>query len=76
RDIVNGRVNIDVPIASRVKNVLGAIGSLSLNANAAVDHLSDFGTLYTYGYGFNWSPLNGVRVIGSVSQQDEAPSAA
>jgi iron complex outermembrane receptor protein len=76
RDIVNGRLNIDVPIASRVKDVLSAIGSLSLNANAAVDHLSDFGTLYTYGYGVNWSPLNGVRLIGSVSHQDEAPSAA
>ena len=75
RDIVNGRVNLDLPITSRSKGVLGAIGNFSLNGNAAVDQLSDFGTLTTIGYGANWSPVTGVRLIGSVSDQDEAPSA-
>jgi hypothetical protein len=37
--------NADVPIASRRRGVLGAIGDLSLNFNGEVDHLSDFGTL-------------------------------
>ncbi|MGR6329143.1 TonB-dependent receptor [Sphingomonas sp. XXL09] len=76
RDIVNGRANIDLPIASRSKDVLKFLGNLSVNGNAALDHLSDFGTLYTYGYGANWSPFEGVRLIGSVSHQDQAPSAA
>lgn len=74
RDIGNGRVNIDLPITSRSKGVLGAIGTLSLNGNFGVDQLSDFGTLKTIGYGANWSPIDGIRVIGSVSDKDEAPT--
>ncbi|WP_380785122.1 TonB-dependent receptor [Sphingomonas sp. R86521] len=75
RDTVNGQVNIDVPIASRTKDVLGFLGNLSANFNLAEDHLSDFGTLTTLGYGANWSPIEGVRVIASATDSDEAPSA-
>lgn len=75
RDAVNGRVNIDVPIASRGRNVLGWLGNLSVNGNAAINRLSDFGTLTSYGYGVNWGPLDSLRVIGSINQQDVAPSA-
>jgi iron complex outermembrane recepter protein len=71
----NAQVNIDLPIASRSKGVLAGLGNLSLNANAAIEQLSDFGSLYTYGYGLNWSPIDAVRIIGSVADQDEAPSA-
>ncbi|TPG10818.1 TonB-dependent receptor [Sphingomonas oligophenolica] len=71
----NAQINIDLPITSRSKGVLAAIGDLSLNGNAAIEQVSDFGTLTTYGYGANWSPVKGVRLIGSVSDQDEAPSA-
>lgn len=76
RDSANGRVNIDLPIASRSRNVLGWLGNLSINGNAAVNRVSDFGTLTSYGYGLNWGPIEGVRVIGSINQQDIAPSAA
>jgi hypothetical protein len=76
RDSVDGRVNIDVPIASRSRAVLGWLGNLSVNGNAAVNRLSDFGTLTAFGYGFNWGPIDGVRVIGSINQQDVAPGAA
>jgi iron complex outermembrane receptor protein len=72
----NAQMNVDLPIASRSKGVLSAIGDFSLNGNVAIEQLSDFGTLYTYGYGANWSPIKAVRVIGSVSDQDQAPSAA
>lgn len=65
RDTVNGQLNLDLPIANRDRAVLGAIGDLSLNVNAAANHLSDFGTLTTIGYGANWAPLEGVRVIAS-----------
>ena len=76
RDSVDGRINIDVPIASRSRAVLGWLGNLSVNGNVAVNRLSDFGTLTAYGYGLNWGPVEGVRVIGSINQQDIAPSAA
>ncbi len=75
RDIVNGQVNLDLPIANRDRQVLGAIGDLSLNFNAGANHLSDFGTLTTVGYGANWSPLEGVRVIASWTDQEDAPTA-
>ncbi|WP_294235884.1 TonB-dependent receptor [uncultured Sphingomonas sp.] len=75
RDIVNGQVNLDVPIANRDRQVLGAIGNLSLNVNAGANHLSDFGTLTTIGYGANWSPLEGVRFIASWTDQEDAPTA-
>ena len=75
RDIVNGQANLDLPIANRDRQVLGAIGDLSLNVNVGADHLSDFGTLTTVGYGANWSPLEGVRVIASWTDQEDAPTA-
>jgi iron complex outermembrane receptor protein len=75
RDTVNGQVNVDLPIASRSKDVLGFLGNLSANFNLAEDHLSDFGTLTTLGYGVNWSPIEGVRVIASATDSDQAPSA-
>ena len=74
RNTVNGQVNVDVPLTSRAKNVLAAIGSLSANGNFAVDHLSDFGTLKTIGYGLNWSPIVPLRIIASVTDQDVAPT--
>ncbi|MGH6617432.1 TonB-dependent receptor [Sphingomonas sp.] len=75
RDIVNGQVNIDLPIANKSKDVLSVLGKLSANVNFAADHLSDFGTLTTFGYGANWSPVEGVRLIVSHTDQDQAPTA-
>lgn len=74
RDRASGQANIDVPVASRRREVLSAVGDLSLNANAAVEALSDFGTLRTLGAGINWSPIEAVRVIASVTDEDGAPS--
>lgn len=71
---VNGQFNVDLPIASRRAGVLDAIGDLTLNANAEVNELSDFGTLTTYGYGANWSPFRQLRLITSVTHEEGAPS--
>ncbi|WOK35983.1 TonB-dependent receptor domain-containing protein [Sphingomonas sp. C3-2] len=76
RDIAGIQGNIDLPIASRRAGVLSAIGDLSLNANGAVQYLSDFGTLTTYGYGLRWTPIEAVRFIGSVSESRSAPTGA
>ena len=70
----NAQVNVDVPIASRRNEVLAAIGNLSANANAEVEHLSDFGTLRTLGAGFNWEPIPEISLIGSITDEDGAPS--
>jgi iron complex outermembrane recepter protein len=74
RNIGNGQVSIDVPVSSRRRGVLSAIGDLSLNGNAAVQRLSDYGTLTTIGYGANWSPVKGVSLLASFTDDDGAPS--
>jgi hypothetical protein len=74
RDRVSAQTNLNVPIASRRRDVLGAIGDLSVNFNAEVEKLSDFGTLRTLGAGLNWSPIEQVSFIASVTDEDGAPS--
>lgn len=74
RGVTNGQFNIDVPVASRARGFLGVVGSLSGNFNLAYVGLSDFGTLRTLGYGFNWAPVDAVRFIGSVTEQNTAPT--
>lgn len=75
RDSVDGKVNVDVPITSRRRDVLAAIGDLSLNGNIELEHLSDFGTLTTIGYGLNWAPISEVRLLVSATDEDGAPTA-
>lgn len=70
----NIQASLDVPIASRRRDVLSAIGDLSLNLNAEAERLSDFGTLTTLGAGINWSPIEEIRFIASVTEEDGSPS--
>ena len=74
RDRLNAQANLDLPIASRRRDFLSDVGDLSLNFNAAAEQLSDFGTLRTLGAGLNWSPIDEVRLIASVTDEDGAPS--
>ena len=74
RRSANAQVNLDLPIASRRRDVLGALGDLTLNLNGAVEQLSDFGTLTTLGYGANWSPTPRLRLIASRTHEEGAPT--
>lgn len=74
RDTGEGQVNIDLPIASRRRGVLDAIGDLSLNGNVQLRRLSDFGTLTTWGAGLTWSPIATVDVVASFTDEEEAPT--
>jgi hypothetical protein len=65
--------SVDIPISKR-NGALGAIGSLTLNANAGVDHFSDFGTLTAVGGGANWSPAPRLNLITSYTREEGAPS--
>ena len=69
REQANAQLNLDVPVLDD-----SPVGSLSANANGQVEQLSDFGTLTTLGYGFNWEPIAEVRLIGSITHEDGAPS--
>lgn len=70
RDIAEGQANLDLPIT----RATSAIGQLSLSGNVAAERPSDFGTLWTTGANLNWSPLLGVRLIASVTDEANAPS--
>lgn len=66
-------INLDLPISRRDEG-FDALGNLTLNGNAEVDHLSDFGTLTTVGAGLNWSPLDRLIFIASWTRDEGAPS--
>lgn len=68
----NAALSLDLPI-SRRKQDFSALGNLTLNANAEVQRLSDFGTLTRLGAGANWSPLERLSLLASWSREDGAP---
>ena len=76
REIGSGQVSLDLPITSRSRDVLGAVGDISVNLNAAAHHYSDFGTLSTVGYGLRWEPVKAVQILASANQDRAAPTGA
>jgi len=70
----NGQINFDLPITSRRTGFGSFLGNLSLNGNATVTSLSDFGTLKTLGGGFVWTPIPAINLIGSYTRDESAPT--
>jgi hypothetical protein len=66
-------MNLDLPISRRNRD-FSALGNLTLNGNAEVDQLSDFGTLTTIGAGANWSPLDRLSFVGSWTREEGPPT--
>ena len=66
-------VNFDLPISRRNRD-FSALGNLTLNANAELDQLSDFGTLTTIGAGANWSPVDRLSFITSWTREEGSPT--
>ena len=65
--------NFDLPVSRRNRD-FSALGNLTLNANGAVEQLSDFGTLTTIGAGLNWSPVDRLNLITSWTREEGAPT--
>ena len=76
RNTLGGQATISVPVTSRRNNVLPALGDFSLNGNFGYDELSDFGSLTTYGGGANWTPITGLQLRVSYSNEERAPTLA
>lgn len=74
RNVFNAQMNLDLPLTSRRNHVLSGFGEFALNGNFAIDQVSDFGTLLTLGYGFNWTPVTGVNLIVSRTHDHQVPS--
>jgi iron complex outermembrane receptor protein len=66
--------SFDLPLTSRREGVLDAIGNVALNLNFEVEHLSDFGTLRTIGYGLRWEPIEAVDLALTINDEDGAPT--
>jgi hypothetical protein len=66
-------INVDVPISRRGRD-FSALGNLTINGNAEVDQLSDFGTLTKIGAGANWSPVNRLNFVTSWDREQGPPT--
>ncbi|MFN4112941.1 MAG: hypothetical protein ACK4GD_03250 [Sphingomonadaceae bacterium] len=73
RGDLSGGINVVVPITSRREAFLDAIGDVSLSGQAGFNHLSDFGTLYDWSGGVNWSPIEGVDLQATYTWREVAP---
>ena len=66
-------INVDLPVSRRNRD-FSVLGNLTLNANAEVNQLSDFGTLTKLGTGANWSPADRLNFLTSWSREEGAPT--
>jgi hypothetical protein len=73
RTLGEAAMNIDLPI-SRKNRDFSALGNLTVNGNAEVDQLSDFGTLTTIGAGANWSPVDRLNFLTSWTREEGPPT--
>ena len=74
RQIGSGQLSLDLPLTSRARHMLGAVGDIGVNLNAAAQRYSDFGTLSTLGYGLRWQPVKAVQILMSANQDRAAPT--
>lgn len=74
RDRGGVQADVAIPILSRTEEKASPLGNLTLNANFAYDRLSDAGTLWTYGYGLNWSPAKAIDLVASFTREEGAPT--
>ncbi|WP_052761710.1 hypothetical protein [Aurantiacibacter luteus] len=66
--------NASIPLTSRDEEFLGDVGNLSLNLQAGVDHLSDFGTLTDWSAGLTWGATDKLTFTATYVARDSAPS--
>jgi TonB-dependent Receptor Plug Domain len=74
RDEANVRASIDIPLADRGRGVAGALGALSVNVNVGYRELDDFAGLTAYGFGLNWTPVERLSILASITNEEGAPS--
>ncbi len=76
RGVIDGGLNLAVPLTSRRENALGAVGDITLNLQAGFDHLSDFGTLRDYSVGITWEPFDDFQLGATYVDAEVAPTLA
>ncbi len=73
RGDLNAGINLSVPITSTREGFLDAVGDVSVNLGAGVDHLSDFGTLTDWNAGITWKPTDKLALKSSYIVRKVAP---
>ena len=71
---VEGQIAIDLPIASRRKDVLPWMGDLSVNGSVALRHIGSSGTLSDATIGLTWTPIEDIQVIGQLKRSAVPPT--
>lgn len=66
--------SLDAPVLGSAASGETPLGTLSANANLALESLSDAGTLRTYGFGLTWSPVDAVNLVASATREEGAPT--
>jgi len=74
RSRLRAGASLSLPLTSTREGFLDAIGDLSLNLGAGVDHLSDFGTLTDWNASVTWRPTERLTLGGSFVTREVAPS--
>lgn len=74
RGNISGGFNISVPITSTRDDVLGALGSITLNGQVGFNDVSDFGTLYNWTAGVTWQPLDGLSLQATYVYREVQPT--
>ncbi len=75
RGVLSSGLNVNLPVAAR-DAFLGALGDVSLQLGAGVDHLSDFGTLWDANLGLTWRPTGRLTLQMTYVPREAAPSLA
>lgn len=68
--------SLDLPITSRRENFGGKLGDISLNVNAEVHNVSDFGGLTAYGAGITWGVTPKLTFAANYIASEKAPGLA
>ncbi|TAD83226.1 MAG: hypothetical protein EAY70_02495 [Sphingomonadales bacterium] len=66
--------NLVVPLTSTREEFLDALGDFTLNLQAGLENLSDFGTLGDWNAGITWKPIDGLDLSATYIWRESAPS--
>ncbi len=65
--------NLVVPLTSEREEFLDALGTFTLNLQAGVEELSDFGVLGNWNAGLTWTPVRGLDLSATYIWREVAP---
>jgi hypothetical protein len=74
RSVRSISLNAHIPVSNANRAVLPALGDLSATFNAAIDDVSEFGTLVSMSYGLEWNPIERVHLDGIYTDHRTAPT--